>query len=105
MIIFLHTYKNRIAGVLDYPKYALKWSFFNPGDFFDKLNQALVFSKDVITWLEMVLEHDAPLIDHPIVIQRPHAGQNRYKLPYINQLREFLGVFQGNRMKQPVDFA
>lgn len=69
--------------------------FFEAFGFFGEFDKDKDFSKDIITWLGMVLETEAMLISHPLVFQRPHAAQARYKLSRITQLREMLTFFYG----------
>ena len=81
--------------------------YFRSRGFFGPADKAKDFSKDILTWCEMILTVDALMINHPLVFQRPHAGQARYKLARITQLREILAFFYGraNEFEDVPDFA
>lgn len=68
-------------------------SFFKSIGYFGVFDKNKDFSKDILTWFDMVLRTPATLIDHPLVFQRPHRGQARYKLSRITQLREMFAYF------------
>jgi len=68
-------------------------NFFSSCDYFGSADKENDFSKDIITWLNMILKVDTLMIGLPLVFQRPHAGQARYKLGRITQLKEMLEFF------------
>ncbi|ASF45698.1 glycosyltransferase family 2 protein [Methylovulum psychrotolerans] len=69
--------------------------FFESLGFFGETDKSSDFSKDILTWLEMVLKTDALMIADSLVFQRSHPNQARYKLARITQLREMLDFFYG----------
>ncbi len=69
--------------------------FFRMRNYFGQNEKASDFSRDIIVWFEMALETEVLMINQPLVYQRKHSGQARYKLPRINQLREMFEFFYG----------
>ncbi|MGH1352211.1 MAG: glycosyltransferase family 2 protein [Methyloligellaceae bacterium] len=69
--------------------------FFRMRNYFGENRKGADFSRDIIVWFEMALETDVLMINEPLVYQRQHSGQARYKLPRINQLREMFEFFYG----------
>ena len=67
--------------------------YFKSRNYFGPANKHKDFSKDIITWFEMVIDTGALMIHEALVYQRPHEGQARYKLARITQLREMMEFF------------
>ena len=68
---------------------------FKQRNFFGNCDKDQDFSRDIIVWFEMVLKTQVLMINEPLVYQRTHRGQARYKLSRINQLREMFEFFYG----------
>ncbi len=78
--------------------------FFRMREYFGKADKSSDFSRDIIVWFEMALQTEILMINQPLVYQRKHSGQARYKLPRINQLREMFEFFYG-RERELKDLA
>ena len=88
---FLCQIDNWGAGL---PTFCVENIFFRSYGFWGRADIDSDFSKDVFTWFLLSLESPALLIDKKLIYVRPHSGQNRYIINYINQLREVFAFFE-----------